>query len=247
MKVYAVTNQKGGVGKTTTAQALGDWMTEQGQRVLYVDLDPQANLSFTMRASGGAFETLLNPGKIRDNITETDRGDILASSPALVGADTALTQVGKEYRLREALEHVQYDAVIIDTPPALGILSVNALTAAQDVIIPVQADIYSLQGLAQVAATLGAVKQYTNQALNVAGILITRHNGRAVVRRDLAELLENSAQEMGTKVFDTRIRECTAIVEAQANRKSIYQYAPRSNAVKDYTAFIEELEGVNHG
>lgn len=243
MKVIAVTNQKGGVGKTTTAQALGDLLHDDGKSVLYIDLDPQGNLSFTMAASGGAFETLLNPANIAQNITSTGRGDIIASSPALVGADTALTQVGKEYRLKEALERVNYDYCIIDTPPALGILSVNALTAAQDVIIPVQADIYSLLGLGQVAETLQQIKRYTNTALNVAGILITRNNGRAIVRRDIAGLLEDSAARMGTKVFNTRIRECTAIVEAQANRKSIYEYAPKSNAVKDYKAFIEELKG----
>lgn len=243
MQTLAITNQKGGVAKTTTAQAIGDYLQRQGASVLYVDLDPQGNLSYSLGASGGAFEALLDPKKVKNYITRTERGDIIASAEGLAGADAAITSVGKEYRLREALEGLEYDYCIIDTPPALGILSINALTACQDVVIPVQADIYSLQGLAQISQTLGAVKQYTNSGLSVRGILITRHNGRTIVRRDIADLLERCAADMGTKVFKTKIRECTAVVEAQANQASIFEYAPRSNAAKDYTEFMQEMLG----
>lgn len=248
MYTIAVMNQKGGVGKTTTAHAIGRYLADKEYSVLYVDLDPQSNLSFTLGRSGGAFETLLDPTKIEANIQRTDRirEDVLAATPALVGADAALDEIGKEYKLKEALATLQapsleYDYCIIDTPPALGILSVNALTAADGLIIPVQADIYSLQGLSQISSTIAAVKAYTNADLTTLGILITRANERTTVRRELADILQKHAQEMHTSLFNTRIRECTAIVEAQANKENILDYAPKSNAAQDYNAFVVEL------
>lgn len=248
MKVIAVMNQKGGVGKTTTVQAIGDWLSERDKRVLYVDLDSQCNLSFSMGTSGGAFETLLDPKRINGYVGPVEGRDntfILAASPAIVGADAALNEVGKEYRLNEALSvlNTAIDYVVIDTPPALGVLAINALTAADDVVIPVQADMYSLQGLTQIGATIEAVRRYTNKRLQIAGVLITRANERTVVRREFAELLQESAEAMQTKVFNTRVRECTAVIEAQANHTSIYQYAPRSNATADYDAFMREYIG----
>lgn len=241
MHIIGVMNQKGGVAKTTTVQAIGDYLQARGKRVLYVDLDPQSNLSYSIDAAGGAFETLLDPAAIENHITETERGAILAGSPALVGADAALVDVGKEYRLKEALSRVSYDYCIIDTAPSLGVLTINALTAADGVIIPVQADIFSLQGMGKISATITAVKQYTNTGLDVLGILITRNNQRTVIRRDIADLIEKHAAEMGTRVFNTRIRECTAVVEALAYRKGIFEYAPRSNAAIDYAEFMNEL------
>lgn len=250
MYTIAITNQKGGVAKTTTAQAIGDYFRDQGARVLFVDLDPQSNLSLTFGVSGGAFDTLLHPAAIADHITSTDRGDILAADPSLCGADAAIDGVGREYRLIKALQAIagRYDYCVIDTAPALGVLTINALTACNGVVVPVQADFYSLQGMSQISQTLAAVKEYTNKNLNVLGILITRHNARTVIRRDITEIMEKHAGEMGTRVFDTKIRECTAIIEAQANQQSIYQYAPRSNAAADYTAFMQELTGgLNYG
>jgi chromosome partitioning protein len=154
-----------------------------------------------------------------------------------------LTAVGKEYRLKEALEALQgnYDYAIIDTPPALGILTVNALTACTGVLIPAQADIYSLQGISQLYGTLQTVRKYCNPSLKVMGILLTRYSGRAIISREVAEMIEETAAQLHTKLYQTKIREATAIKEAQARRQSIYEYAPKSNATTDYKALIDEI------
>lgn len=248
-KITAVAIQKGGQGKTVTAYALGAGLALRGQRVLFIDLDAQGNLSYTLGADAtgltgrSAFEVLQGATSPAEAIQHTPLGDIIASSPALAAADTTLTAVGKEYRLREALEALgdAYDRIILDTPPSLGILTVNALTAADSLIIPAQADMYSLQGVGQLWQTIQTIRRYCNPHLAIEGVLLTRFNGRAVISRDLSDMLEQTAAQMGTKVFKTRIRECTALKEAVAVKTDIYTYAPRSNAAADYSAFIGEL------
>ena len=179
-----------------------------------------------------------------DAIQHTDGfGDIIVSSKALSGADGFITVTGKEYRLKEALEKVcdMYDYIIIDTPPALGILTVNALTACHSVIIPAQAEIYSLQGIEQLSETMKPVRKYCNPQLDIAGILLTRYSQRTVLSREVAEMAKQLAQKLGTKIFSTSIRENISVKEAQISQKSLFEYAPNSNAAKDYAAFIEEL------
>lgn len=249
MKILAITNQKGGVAKTTTAYALGAGLSLRGYRVLFVDMDAQTNLSYVMEADASGLtgrstlEVLEGRASAAASIQRTPHGDIIAASPALAGADAVLTQVGKEYRLKEALEPLQglYDYIIIDTPPALGILTVNALTACNGCIIPAQADIYSLQGISQLYNTLQTVKKYCNRDLKVLGILLTRYNGRAIISREVAEMIEQAADQMESKLYRSKIRECTALKEAQACRENIFTYAPSSNAAADYTAFIDEV------
>lgn len=247
MKTYAIINQKGGVAKTSTALALGEGIARKGYKVLFVDLDPQGNLSYTLKANTqgyGALGVLQRPETAKDEIIDLFKnGSIIASTPALYGADTTITQTGKEYRLKEALATIEegFDFCIIDTPPALGILTVNALTACTAAIIPAQADIYSLQGISQLKTTIETVKKYCNPDLYIAGILITRYNGRTIIRREISELLEETAIQMNTKVYTSRIRECTALVEAQTRRESIFEYAPRSNASDDYFEFVNEI------
>lgn len=247
MEVIAVINQKGGVGKSTTAHAIGAGLTLKGHRVLYVDLDAQGNLSYTLRAdtNGLTAMELLQGRNTQAAIQRTAQGDIIASSPSLAGADTIITAVGKEYRLREALEPLGglYDYCIIDTPPALGILTINALTACNGAIIPAQADIYSLQGISQLHTTIETVKQYCNPALTIKGIVLTRYNSRAIISREVADMIEQTAGQLQTKLYKAKIRECTAIKEAQATQQDIYSYAPRSNAAVDYTALIAEILG----
>lgn len=248
MIIYSIINQKGGVGKSTTALAIGAGLSLKGYSVLYVDLDAQGNLSYTMGASTqgyNAMGVLQRPDTARSEVQHLEQGDIIASSPALAGADAVITETGKEYRLKEALEGLSgdYDYCIIDTPPALGILTVNALTACGGVIIPAQADIYSLQGISQLNNTLQTVKRYCNPALSILGIVLTRYNGRAIIRREVAEMLEQTARGLNTKLYKSRIRECTALVEAQATKQNIYSYAPRSNAAADYKALVAEILG----
>lgn len=246
MKIYAIINQKGGVGKSTTAQAIGAGLTQRGEKVLFVDLDAQGNLSFAMGAGlqgYNAMGVLQRPETIKQEIQQTNNGDIVASSPALVGADMTITETGKEYRLKEALGQVsgEYTYCIIDTPPALGILTVNALTACDGVIIPAQADIYSLQGISQLNNTIQTVKKYCNNKLSVLGIVLTRYNKRAIISKEVAELIDETAIHINSKLFKTKIRECTAIKEAQAVKKNIFEYAPKSNASADYSALLKEI------
>ena len=245
-KALAIINQKGGVGKSTTALAIGAGLSLKGYSVLFIDLDSQGNLSYTLGADTkgyNAMGVLERPETAKEEIQHTPQGDIIASSPKLAGADKLLEETGKEYRLKEALDSLQgaYDYIIVDTPPALGILTINALTACTGAIIPAQADIYSLQGIAQLNSTIETVKKYCNPSLSIMGIVLTRFNGRSIIRREVAEMLERTAEQLHTKLYTSKIRECTALVEAQATKQNIYSYAPRSNATADYKALVDEI------
>ena len=245
MKTISVINQKGGVAKTTTVQALASGLKARGYRVLMVDLDGQESLTVSTGASTGAniFDVLQGKKAIRSVIQATPGGDIAVGTEDLGKADLIIRGSKAEYRLKEALSEVQglYDFCIIDCPPSLGILSVSALTASDSCIIPVQADFYSLKALDQLQGTIEVIRGNTNRGLQIEGILVTRYSARTVLSREALEALKNKAQNMGTKVFNATIRECISIKEAQAVKESIHTYAPRSNASKDYTAFIDEL------
>ena len=246
MKTIAIINQKGGVGKSTTASQLASGLSLKGYRTLSVDLDAQGNLSYTAGAKtdgATALGVLTGEVKTEDAIQHTQSGDIIPANKALAGADAFIADTGKEYRLKEALESVSgsYDFCIIDTPPALGILTINALTACNSVIIPAQADIYSLQGIEQLAETMKPVKKYCNPALAIEGILLTRYSPRSVLSRDIADLAEQLAEKLGTKLFKATIREAIAVKEAQISQQSLFAYAPKAKVTEDYTAFVEEV------
>lgn len=247
MRTIAIANRKGGVGKSTTANALTAGLALlKGCRVLAVDLDAQRNLSTTMgiRADGKtSLGILTGDATAAEAIRHTDQGDIIPAAKALSGADAVLTETGKEYRLREALEAIQgdYDFCIIDCPPALGIATVNALTAAQSVVIPAQADLYSLEGIEDLMETIQPVKRYCNPALRVEGILLTRYNPRSVLSREVTLMAERQAEKLGTALFKATIREAIAVKEAQISQQSLYQYAPKAKVTEDYTAFVDEL------
>ena len=249
MKTIAIVNQKGGVGKSTTAAALAGGLTLLGHKVLAIDLDAQGNLSYTMRADKGgktALGVLTQEITAQEAIQHMPCGDIIPANTALAGADAVRTDTGKEYRLREALEPVQggYDYVIIDSPPALGIATVNALTAADRVIIPAQADIYSLQGIEQLAETIQPVKRYCNPGLVIDGILLTRFSPRSVLSREIAALMEQLANKLGTRLYKACIREAVAVKEAQISQENLFTYAPKANVAGDYRAFMEEALGI---
>ena len=245
--IYAVINQKGGVGKSTISAVLLSGLTKKGFSVLAVDLDAQGNLSFTAGADTqnqkNTFQLLTEKVSVPDLIQHTEQGDIIPSSSSLAGADAFITNTGKEFRLKEALEQIKdnYDYIILDTPPALGILTVNALTAADSAIIPAQADVYSLQGIAQLSETIALVKKYCNPNLKIAGILLTRYSTRAVLNRDIANMMREQAKNLDTKLFKTAIREAVAVREAQISQKSIFDYAPKANVTEDFQNFINEL------
>lgn len=246
MEVIAIISQKGGVGKSTTALALGAGFFLRGYKVLFVDTDAQGNLTDTAEADNSditVMELLTEGAQAKEAIQQGERWDIISSSPSLVGADMTIMGKGREYRLKKAIEPIRekYDYIIIDTPPALGILIVNALTACDIAIIPAQADRYSLKGIAQLHVTIETIKKHSNPALRIKGILLTRYNPRTVLSRDIAEVIEQTAQKLQTKLFKAKIREAIAIKESQAQRVDIFAYAPESNVAKDYDAFIDEL------
>lgn len=220
----------------------------KGFRVLYVDLDAQGNLSHSMKANNKAItslEVLTGTATAADAIVSTPQGDLIPASPALASADTILTETGKEYRLKEALSTIsdRYDYCLLDTPPALGTLTVNALTACNSVLITTQADIYSLQGIGQLARTIQTVQKYCNNALDILGMVITRYNARAVLTKNMTEMIEDTAKQLHTSVYTTKIRECVAIKEAQAMQQDIFTYSSSSNAAKDYENLLNEILG----
>lgn len=246
MKTIAIANRKGGVGKSTTAAALTAGLSLKGFRVLAIDLDAQRNLSTTFRErtdSRTVNGVLLREITAADAIRHTASGDIIPASKDLADSDLKITATGKEYRLREALGTIsaQYDYCVIDCPPALGILTVNALTAADTVIIPAQADAYSLDGIEDLQDIIKDIKTYCNHNLTVEGILLTRYQGRAVLSRDVTTLAGQLAERLGTRLFDTRIRESITVKEAQISQQSLFEYAPRAQVTEDYRQFIEEL------
>ena len=248
MKVISIVNRRGGVGKTATAHAIGAGLSHRGYKVLFIDLDSQSNLTFDTGATTSdktSLELLQGTATATDAIQSTPIGNIIPASQNLALADMLLQDTGKEYKLKEAIAPIKrkYDYIIIDTPPALGIITTNALTASDTVVIPAQAEIHSIQGIALLNEAITAVKKYTNPALKIAGIVITRYNGRAILSKDMKENLHRTAELLKTKVFSTPIRECIAVKEAQALRQDIFTYAPRSNATKDYNAVIDELLG----
>ncbi|GAB3238351.1 ParA family protein [Psychrobacter pacificensis] len=246
-KVIAVINQKGGVGKTTTAHAIGAWLQlKKKQKVLFIDLDQQGNLTYATNSSHSNYSSLqllitgeLEAGKIQQT---KDGFSVIPSDPKLANIDMILNATGKEYKLKEALQDLQgYDYVVMDTPPSVNVIMVNALTASHFAIIPAQADIFSLQGITQLGQSLEAIKRYTNKELEVLGIVLTRHNPRTILSRDLHEVIEQTANQLDTKVYSQVIRESVSVKEAQATRKDLFTYDDKSNASQDYNNLMQAI------
>jgi chromosome partitioning protein len=240
--------EKGGVAKTTTAHAIGAGLAQKGFQVLLVDLDAQLNLTDSVKAQTterSVFDILvdrIDPEEVMQRCG--DNLYILPSSRAVSRVEMFLSggQAG-EYRLAEALEGIKgdFDYCIIDTPPALGILTANALTAADKVVIPCNADMYSLGSIVKTNNSIETVKKYSNKSLEVAGLLFTRYNPRNTISKSATEEAYALAEQLGLNIFDTYIREGVAVKEAQALRQDIFTYAPNSNPANDYSKFLNEL------
>ena len=249
MKIITLSNQKGGVAKTTTTEALASGLVHRGYMVLAVDLDPQCNLSLSSGADilnmdQTLYDVFKRSADLYELIQKTDLGyDLITGGLTLAGADMDFTQTGREFMLREALDSVRadFDFCIIDTPPTLGILTVNALTASDTVVIPLTADLYSIQGLSQLNLLIQRVRKYSNKDLMIEGLLITRHDERTNVSKALLDQIKQAAEKLGTKVFSHPIRNSVAVRESQVMRSDLFTEAPKANATVDYQTFINEL------
>lgn len=249
MQTITLSNQKGGVAKTTTAHILAAGLHNRNYKILIVDLDPQCNLSYScgidmMKVEHTLYDVFKGNAISKEAITSVKQGfDIVSGGLTLAGADMDFTQTGREYMLREALREVSddYDYCIIDTPPTLGILTVNALTASQTIIIPMTADIYAIQGLSQLQGLIKNVRKYCNSELDIAGLLLTRYSDRTVISRDLKQYIEEAAERLETKLFQSTIREAVAVRESQLIVSDIFTESPKSKVAKDYNDFIDEF------
>lgn len=248
MKIIAVSNQKGGVGKTTTATTLAYGLKLRGKKVLLVDCDPQGNSTDTWRARNTeGFPTLsdllFTDEPAESCVQHTEIGDILAGDPVLEDADKHLKGVAGYFRLKKRLEPLldSYDHIILDTPPNLGILLQNALIAAEGVIVPVTCGRYSLQGMGRFIETVNDVKAQPNPTLRVLGMLLVKYSGRTVLAREVVSGLPELTAKLGTGVFDTKIRRTEAVEKSQAHRAPLQRYSPDATATQDYDALIDEF------
>jgi chromosome partitioning protein len=252
MRVIAVANQKGGVGKTTTSQAMCAGLAEKGYKVLGIDLDPQGNFSTACGAENynapTIYEVMKGEATAEESVQHISGFDVLPSNIMLAGAEQELSQTGKEHRLKETVSPIagNYDFIIIDTPPALGVLTVNAFTFANDIMIPTTAGIFAATGIGQLAKTVKNVQKYCNPNVEIAGILFTRFNPRANISKQIKELTEQVSQYISAPIYTNYIRSAVVVEEAQANKVDIFTYADKSTVSEDYRAFIEEfLKGGN--
>lgn len=248
-KIYAIANQKGGVGKTTTVVNVAAYLAEMGMRVLVVDLDPQANATSALGfekdgVEHSTYDLLLERTDV-DTIRVTDaetKIDLLPANPALAGAEIELVnQMAREYRLQRNLDLIDevYDYILIDCPPSLGLLTLNALTAAQDgVIIPVQCEYLALEGLTQLMSTIDLVKQHLNRRLKIRGLVLTMYDGRTNLSRDVVNEVR---QHFNGQVFRAIIPRNIRLSEAPSHGQPINLYAPDSTGALGYKVLSAEL------
>lgn len=248
-RTYTLVNQKGGVGKTTTAINLAAYLARLGQRVLVVDLDPQANATSSLgvdkrSVQAGTYDALLNgevpPSSILFN--ERLRLSLLPSSPALAGAEVELVdEMGREFRLKTALESVdrKYDYILIDCPPSLGILTVNGLVAAKHgVLVPVQCEYLALEGLGQLTQTIGRVQSLLFPDLKVRGVVLTMYDPRTNLAHDVVREVNN---HFPGQVFKSIVPRSIRLAEAPSYGLPISAYAPTSVGASAYEALAKEL------
>jgi len=244
-RVIVFANQKGGVAKTTTTLNLGVAFKEQGYNVLVVDLDPQGNLTMSQGMNPDSiersmFDVLVHRLPISEIIHEAEV-DVAVSSIDLAGAELALSSmIGRERALEKALVEVRdkYDFIMIDTPPSLGLLTINAFVAATGVIVPVQCEYLSLRGLVQLENTLAMVRENLNAEVKIEGILPTMFDRRTLHSREAVEILE---ENFGDLVFKTRIRKTIRYAEAPVKGASVLKYDPTGTAAEAYRELAKEV------
>lgn len=246
MRIIAFTNQKGGVGKTTTTINTGAGLANLGYKVLLVDMDPQANLTYSLklhsnRIDKNIYHLLKSEVTVESIIMKHKSFDILPSSIELSGAEMELVNIpAREMLLRDSLKEVQgkYDFVLIDCPPNLGVLTLNAFTAADELIIVLQSEYLALHGLSKLMDVIQVVQRRLNKDLKVEGILCTLYDNRKNLNR---EVVGHIRDYFGAKVFNTVIRDNVALAEAPSHHKTIFEYDGESNGAVDYQMFAKEI------
>jgi len=242
-KVISISNHKGGVGKTTSAINIGAGLNKLGKRVLLIDLDPQANLSQSLgliepeRNIYGALrgEYKLEPLAIVKGL------DVIGSTLDLSGAEVEMSgEAGREYILRELIEPIRnnYDYILIDSPPSLGLLTINSFTASDEIFIPLQAQYLALQGLAKLTEVIEKIKKRLNKELSIGGVFITQYDSRKVLNRDVVATIQAHFKDV---VFKTIIRDNIALAEAPAQGLDIFRYNAKTNGAEDYLSLSKEI------
>lgn len=249
MKVVSISNIKGGVGKTTTAAVLAVGLAERGHRVLLIDSDPQTNLTMCFMQEEAderpGLYHVYNDKKGIDEIKVTvkDKLDLIIGDFELCNADMQFTKAGRLKMLKKAIQNIdgEYDFAIIDTPPNLGVLSLNAFISSDYVIVPMSADSFSLKGVRLLKQTLDDVADEIEKELPVLGILLTRYNNRTNVSKLLEKSLNSAAELLNTQLFQNRIRQAVVLQESQIAKEDLFSYAANAKVTEDYRGFIDEF------
>jgi len=246
--VIVVANQKGGVGKTTTSINLAAALAQGKKKTLLIDLDPQGNASLTFvearQLEGTAYELLVDPDVLVEQVIASSRFDhldIIAARISLASAETKLIgEFDSYYRLKDKLEPLEgkYDFIIIDTPPTLGILTVNAMVAGTHLVVPVQSSYFALEGTADLLDTYDRIRNRPNPNLKFLGVLITLHDKRTILAREVRNEIK---EKFGNKVFDTAISKSVRLEESPAHNESIFTFAPKSSGALEYYKLSQEV------
>lgn len=248
MQTIALCNQKGGVGKTTTALTLTAGLSAKGFRTLFIDLDPQRNATTTLghaqADSPTSLEVLTQEASIKDALLSTPIGaDLVRAGKGLALVDLYLTGADKYIRLKEALKPLsrKYDYCIIDCPPSLGTLTVNGISASNYVIVPAICDLFSGYGITDLAQTIEEVKKSSNKKVKVLGVLLTQYDSRTNLSKEMREVLKIVTNALDTELFESTIRASVKAKELQLKSQGLFAYAPRHGLTKDYENFVSEV------
>jgi chromosome partitioning protein len=243
-RIIAIVNQKGGVGKTTSTVNIGAGLAAKKKNVLLIDLDPQASLTTALGAKGSIpniYEVLRGECQINKTIVSHGNYNIIPSGIDLSGAELELSGVaGRECILKEILEPIEnkYDYILLDCPPSLSLLTLNALVAVKEIFITLQTEFLAMEGMTQLLSTVELVRKRLNPSLIINGIVVTLYDARKGLHR---EVLETIREHFNDKVFKTIIRTTVALAEASSFGKDIFEYKPKSNGALDYQYLVEEI------